>query len=78
MKSTLYIQQLVQVHQLIAQSATGTPQELSYKLHVSKRTIHNYISTLRDMKAPIVYNFRLKTYYYESEWEFDPLQFLGL
>lgn len=57
------------MHQLLLHSNTGTPEELSQKLHVSKRQLYNLIDEFKAMGASIKYNRESKTYYYTNEFD---------
>jgi hypothetical protein len=51
----------------ISHNATGTPEEFSQKLGISKRMLYHYLKFLKeDFKAPIYYNRRTGTYHYRS------------
>jgi transcriptional antiterminator len=58
----------IRLHELIKTKQTGTPMQLAQKLEISERSIHYYISFMRnEMKAPIVYDRKTETYCYETE-----------
>lgn len=55
------------IHEKILNESTGTPEELSYTLDVSERTVFNYIKFMREeLKAPIKYNRMKDTYQYDT------------
>lgn len=43
----------LKMHELLLHSNTGTPEELSQKLHVSKRQLYNLVDEFRAMGASI-------------------------
>jgi predicted DNA-binding transcriptional regulator YafY len=52
---------------MIDQRNTGTPLEFAGKLHVSARSLHNYLDLLRhDFLVPIQYDRSRKTYFLQS------------
>lgn len=58
----------IRLHELIVTKQTGTPKELAKKLTISERSLHYYISFMKnEMKAQIVYDKKLATYLYETE-----------
>lgn len=59
-----YIERFQRVDHLIRQKATGSPDELANRLHLSKRQLFRIIETLKDYGAPIDYSRSLKTFYY--------------
>ena len=58
------------VHKLIQRRGTGTPDELASRLNMSKATVFRLIECMKDLGAPIVYDFLCQTYTYESPVEF--------
>jgi predicted DNA-binding transcriptional regulator YafY len=56
------------LHYLIKNKRTGTPQQLAEKLGVSKRTTYNYIGTLKNMGAPILFCYLSNSYCYLTDW----------
>jgi len=71
MAITTYLERLQRIDQLIRLKATGTPRELANKLGVSKRTVYEYIQTLKDMDAPICYCKVSRSYVYEEPGRFE-------
>lgn len=61
------IQILERVDQLIRLKSTGTPDDLSILLNVSKRSVYNIIELMKNMGAPIKYCQMRKTYYYSYQ-----------
>ncbi|MCT4600033.1 MAG: helix-turn-helix domain-containing protein [Marinifilaceae bacterium] len=59
-----YIDYLMQIE------GTGSPEELSRKLKISKRSVYNLISLMKEIGAPIKYNKNKKTYYYQFKVDF--------
>lgn len=52
---------------LIRRKATGTADELSTKLGVSRRTVYEIINLMKEMDAPINYCPNRKSFYYRYE-----------
>lgn len=69
MKSIKHLERLQQLHQRIEQANTGTPKELARFMNISERLLYNLIEELKDFSAPICYNRRTKTYYYDDDYE---------
>ena len=69
MNNLKQIQRLRRIHQLIKNERTGTPKELSRKLNVSERQVYMILDQLREMDAPIKYNRRSSTYYYDDSFD---------
>ncbi|WP_315821834.1 helix-turn-helix domain-containing protein [Paraflavitalea speifideaquila] len=55
---------------LIAAKRTGTPKQLAEKLGLSERTVRNYITTLKELGAPIHYDRKRQSYYYIEDGHF--------
>ncbi len=51
----------LKMHELLLHSNTGTPVELSQKLHVSKRQLNNLVDECRAMGVSIKYSRESKT-----------------
>ena len=58
------LQVIERVDGLIRRKATGTAEELSSRLGVSRRTIYEIINVMKQMDAPIEYCKSSKTFYY--------------
>jgi len=62
------IRVFIRLHELITIKATGTPKQLGQKLELSERSVHYYIAFMKnEMKAPVVYDSKQETYWYETE-----------
>lgn len=53
------------MHELLLHSNTGTTEELSQKLHVSKRQLYNLVDECRTMGVSIKYSRESKTLLYK-------------
>lgn len=62
---------LVRLHLLIKRKATGSPDELSSRLNVSRATLYRYIDTLRAYDAPVVYCKQRRCFYYDREFQLN-------
>lgn len=69
MSSIKILERLQRLHSLIVQECTGSPLELSRKLHISERSVYNLLDQLKDFKAEIVYDRSRKTYYYNNDFK---------
>ncbi|XKX04955.1 DNA-binding protein [Tenacibaculum maritimum] len=69
MKNLKTLERLQQLHNLIVNENTGTPEELSELLRISKRSVHSLIKELKDYEANICYSKSRKTYYYSSDFD---------
>jgi predicted DNA-binding transcriptional regulator YafY len=56
---------------LICSRCTGKPKELATKLGISERALYNMILLMKAMGAPIFYNRKNETYFYETEGRFN-------
>jgi transcriptional antiterminator len=62
------IRVFIRLHELIKAKQTGSPKQLAQKLEISERSVNYYISFMRnELKAPIIYDRKLETYFYETE-----------
>ena len=58
------ILRLQRIDLLIAQRATGSPNQFAKKIQISVSMLYLYLSALKDLGAPILYDRTRKTYYY--------------
>lgn len=82
MQSIIEKNQLIErVHLLIKRKGTGTPEELASRLNVSRATVFRIIETMKEMGAPITYDFKQANYSYEFEVDFytgfQPIYYLS-
>lgn len=61
------IERLQLLNKLIIQESTGTPDELSARLGVSKRQLYNLMESLKVLGVEIEYSKQYKTYYYQGD-----------
>ena len=58
----------IRLHELIQTKQTGNLKQLAKKLEISERSVNYYIAFMRnELKAPIIYDRKLETYFYETE-----------
>jgi len=61
---------LERIDRLIRIKGTGTPSQLAQRMGVGERTIYEYISTMKELGAPIRFCRSRQSYYYDKEGEF--------
>jgi len=61
---------------LIKKKATGDLETFASKMRLSKRTVTELISQMREMGATILYDRQRKTYYYTEDGEFSVSKFM--
>jgi len=69
MNNLKQLERLRKIHRLIKLECTGTPLELSQKLHISLRQTYLILEQLKEFDAPLKFNRRTKNYYYEFDFE---------
>ncbi len=62
--------QLERLDQWIRHRGTGSLDCMAKRLNLSKRTVSNRLSDLRDLGAKIGYDARRQSYYYVDEFDF--------
>ena len=62
-----YCRRMERLQHYIKRECTGDADELAEKLGVSRRTLFNYLETLRIDRMAIKFSRYRKTYYYEHE-----------
>ncbi len=66
-----FVHRVEQMHYLIKNKATGTPDQFAGKVGLSRRSLFLWIEQLRDdFNFPIAYDPARKSYFYTSEGEF--------
>ncbi len=60
------IELIERIDRLIRMQATGSPDELAYKLGISKTKLYRVIKVMKQMDAPIEYNFSIQSFVYEQ------------
>jgi hypothetical protein len=58
------IELIERVDQLIRLQATGSPEDLAYRLGISKTKLYRIINTMKTMKAPIEYDITEQSFVY--------------
>lgn len=64
------IEAIERVDGLIKLKSTGTANDLSKRLCVSRRSVYNILELMRNMGAPIEYCQIRRTYYYSYQCDF--------
>lgn len=65
-----FISRIERIDALIHRKGTGTAQELAEKLGVSRRTVLEYLTLMKEKGAPIYFDRNRKTYCYSAEGNF--------
>ena len=63
-----YTERINRVHNLIRMQHTGNLTELAARLHVSRRTIGNYLGELKSLGADVAYSREKESYYYRNDF----------
>ncbi|WP_458306413.1 HTH domain-containing protein [Croceiramulus getboli] len=58
------VQLIERIDKLIKLNSTGTADDLSRRLNISRRSVYNVIELMKKMGAPIVYSKSRRTFYY--------------
>lgn len=61
------IEMINRIDQLIRLQATGTPNELASKLGISKTKLYRLLQIMRDLNAPVEYDFNNQNFIYEVD-----------
>lgn len=67
---TKQIALLERVDQLIRLKATGGPKKLAEKLEISEATVFRMIETMKELNAPVYYDWARQSYVYSERTEF--------
>ena len=69
MNSIRQIERMRKVHHLILQAKTGSPTALAERLHISERQLYNVLDRLKEIGAPVNFNRKTNTYYYNQHFD---------
>jgi len=58
------------IDQLVRMHATGRPKQLSERLNISEATLFRIIDAMKELNAPLHYDFAVGSYVYEEETQF--------
>lgn len=61
-----HITLIQRIDQLIRLQATGSPQDLAYKLGISKTKLYRILEIMKELEAPILYDASLQSFVYEK------------
>ncbi|WP_109852613.1 DNA-binding protein [Aquimarina sp. AU58] len=64
------IELIERIDQLIRLQATGSPEELSSKLGISKTKLYRIINTMKSLNAPIEYDITVQSFVYAELVDF--------
>ena len=70
MNSIQMIGTLKRMDYMINSEATGSPEDFARRLAVSKRSLFNYLSLLKELGGPIEYKRGLESYVYMEDGRF--------
>jgi len=71
MKALEQLERLQRMNQLIKAERTGSPDEFSQRLGISRRQLYTYIENIRDMGADICYSKNRRTFYFCNGHEIE-------
>lgn len=66
-----YLNRINRMNYLITLKSTGSPDEFSQRLNISKRQLYNDLEMLREIGAEIKYDRCRGSYYYENSFDID-------
>lgn len=68
-----YIELIERIDQLIRLQATGSPEKLASRLGVSRAKVYRLIDTMKELNAPVSYDFSRQSFIYTKEvhYRFD-------
>ena len=66
-----YFERLQTIDYLIRIKGTGNPSQLAKRLHISERTLYEFLRMMKDLGAPIEYDRYKESYYYGEKGGFN-------
>jgi predicted DNA-binding transcriptional regulator YafY len=70
------INRLYNIHKMIQQENTGTPDEFAQQFHLSRRQLYNIREELKDYGAIIGYSRIRHTYFYTNDFTIEKKQLI--
>jgi predicted DNA-binding transcriptional regulator YafY len=64
------LERIKRIDELIFLKATGKPEQLARRLHISKSTLYEILKALKDLGAPIAYDAEKGSYVYKEVGRF--------
>ena len=61
------IERIERLHQLIRIKATGNPKTCAERIKISERQLYNTLELMKELGAPIYFDFAAGSYCYEEE-----------
>ncbi|MGX5817844.1 HTH domain-containing protein [Chitinophaga lutea] len=65
-----YFERLQTIDHLIRIKGTGKPSQLAKRMHISERTLYEFLKLMKDLGAPIEYDRYKESYYYGEKGGF--------
>ncbi|MEM9686336.1 MAG: HTH domain-containing protein [Bacteroidota bacterium] len=65
-----HIELIERIDQLVRLQATGNSAELAERLNISRAQLYRIIDVMKELKAPIEYNFTMSSYIYTEQGNF--------
>lgn len=65
------LERIKQMHRLISDKTTGTPETFAKKVCLSRRQMYNQLDFFKSYNAPIKYSKVNQTFYYEGNFEIN-------
>ncbi len=60
------IELIQRIDRLVRMQATGPAEDFAYRLGVSKTKLYRIISVMKQLDAPIMYDFKAQSFVYEK------------
>ncbi len=61
-----HVAMIRRIDNMIRLRATGGPEEFADKLGISKTKLYRLINVMKDMEAPVTYDFGIQSFVYEK------------
>ncbi len=62
-----HVELIERIDRLIRLQATGTPEELAKRLGISKTKLYRMIHMMKELNAPVEYDFAIQSFTYVKE-----------
>ncbi|MBK7107400.1 MAG: hypothetical protein IPH62_19205 [Ignavibacteriae bacterium] len=65
------LERIKKINKLIKNQQTGNSNDFALKLNICRRQLFNIIEYLRAIGAPIKYNKKMETFYYDNDFNLE-------
>ncbi|MBD8489892.1 HTH domain-containing protein [Echinicola sp. CAU 1574] len=62
-----HIERIQLINKLVKEGKTGSPEDLSNRLGISRRQLYNHLESLKDMGLEVAFSRKINSFYYVED-----------